>query len=826
VRTLIHDLRYGFRVLRKSPGFTAVAVLTLALGIGASTTVFSWIDSVLLRPLPGVADPATLVAFETVTPNHEFITTSYPDYRDYRDHLTLLDGITGAQPTALSLGQEDHAERVWGELVTGNYFAVLGVRPFLGRMFSKEEYGDKPGAYPVAVISHQLWRTHFHSDPAAIGQTIRVNRQELTVVGVAPPEFRGSMSGVAFDIWAPLMMTPQLNGVGEWMLRDRQTRNMIVTARLKPGVAMEQAHAEIAELARRMAEADPGTNRGISATVLPLWTSHFGVQGLLLAPFEILMAVCVVVLMIVCANIANLLLARSAARNREFSVRMAMGAGRLRVVRQMLTESVALAGLGALAGVPLAVWSSQLLQFLLPPTNFPLALEIQWSGRVLVFTILVCVAAAVVSGVAPAVQSARADLNASLKEGGRGAGARSNRLRGLLVVSEVSLALVALIGAGLFARGFQAARRINPGFDPNHVLLSHFYLSTSGYPLEGRKQFCLRLRRQLEGEPGVTAVAYADQAPLGISPSWWEDLRIEGYEADPGENMKIYRNVVSPGYFAMMRIPMVDGRDFTEHDDLKSNAVMIVNETFARKFFAGRNPIGRRVHGWGAWFTVVGVAHDSKYNYLAEAPLPYFYVPFEQVFRADMSIAFYVRTQGNLDDALATLRREVRQMDPNVIVFDAMPLAEFIGASLYPQKVAALLLTVLGGLALVLAAVGLYSVIAHSVTQRVRELGIRMALGAGPGDVLGLVLRQGMTLTLAGLGFGVVASLALARAMAGLSIAGPSMGGGGSLLGVSATDPLIYAGAVLFLMAVAALATWTPARRAARLDPMNSLRHQ
>ncbi len=827
--TSLQDLKHGFRMLVKNPGFTLVAVLTLALGIGASTTVFSWIDAVLLRPLPGVENPSELASFETVAANGDAVTTSYLDYQDYRDHLKLLAGLAGARPVALAVGEEERAEREWGELVTGNYFAVLGVKPILGRAFLPEEYADKPGAFPVAVISDRLWRSHFNADPAIVGKKIRVNRYQLTVVGVAPPDFRGTLAGLAFDLWVPYVMQPQLEGVGEWMLSDRQTRNLIVTARLKPGVTLVQARAEIQELARYMAKADADTNTGISATVLPVWKSHFGAQSLLLAPLEILMGVCAVVLLIVCANVANLLLARFTARQREFSVRLALGAGRFRLARQVLTESLVLAMAGALAGVALAVWMKGALQYLVPSSQLPFARgDSGLNGHVLAFTLLLCVGTALLSGLAPALQSSRADLNEGLKEGGRSGmlGVQSHRLRSLLVVAEVSLALVALIGAGLFVRGFQATRKISPGFDPSQVLLSQFYLYTSGYNLDQRKQFCLRLRETLESSPGVTDVAYSDGVPLGFEPSWWEPLRVEGYLPGRSENMNIFRNVVSPGYFKLMRIPLLEGRDFTEQDDKRSTSVMIVNQTFVHRFFGDGNPIGRRVHGWGDWFTVVGEVKDSKYHYLTEGPTPYFYVPFRQVYRADMALGFYVRTAGDLNGAIAAVRREVRGIDPNVAVFDAMPLSEFIGASLYAQKLAASLLSVLGILALVLAALGLYSVMAYSVTQRTHEIGVRMALGARPADVLGLVVRRGMSLTLAGLLVGVGLALAMARSVSSVSVAGSAMGSNSALLGGSATDPVIYLGAALFLSSIAALASYIPARRATKVDPMVALRYE
>ena len=822
------DIRYGLRMMARNPAVTLVAVLTLACGIAASATVFTWIDAVLLQPLGGVADPGGLVTLETVTSNGEMITSSYPDYIDFRDHLKLFDGITVTRPAIFSVGQEAHAERVWGELVSGNFFAVLGARPEAGRLFLPAEYGDAPGGYPVAVISDRYWRSHFSADPSVVGKTLRINQHELTVVGVAAPAFRGSMPAAYFDLWVPYMQQPMLNGVPQWMLRDRHNRNMLGIARLKQGVTVEQARLELKTLADRMAVLNADVSRGMSATIIPLWKSPQGPQSLLLGPLRILAAICILVLMIVCANVANLLLARATAREKEFSARLALGATRLRIMRQMLTECLLLTGAGALIGVASAPFLGRSLRYLLPPG--PLSQLISMDTRpnvaVLAFTAGVCVVCALAAGLLPALHVSRIALSTTLNAGGRSgaAGRPHNRIRSMLVASEVALAMVTLVGAGLFARGFQQSMHIDPGFDPDHVLVNQFYLSTNGYTVFQRAEFCRRLAERMLSAPAVTDVAYSDGVPLNFEPSWWEELTIEGYTPQPDENMNLYRNVVSPGYLPLMHIPIVDGRNFTDQDNENGPNVMIVNQAFARRYFAGRNPIGHAVHGWGRWFRIVGVAKDSKYHYLSETTPPYFYVSFRQLYRADMNLAFYVRTRGEPLGILSALRAQTREIDPNVTVFDAAPLKEYIGASLYPQKVAASLMAIMSALALLLAAVGLYSTMAYSVAQRTQEIGVRMALGARPGRVLVMVVRQGLTLTAFGMAVGIGLAWVLARMAASISATNSAMGATQKVLQGNATDPLIYAAAIVFLGAVAALAAYFPARRAARVEPMEALR--
>ncbi|AXC14253.1 permease [Acidisarcina polymorpha] len=826
LETLCKDIQFGLRTMARNPAFTAVAILTLAIGIGVTATVFSWIDTVLLRPLGGVTDPQHLLTLEAVTANGAYIPNSYPDYRDFRDNLKLLDGIAVTHPAIFSIGKDDHAERAWGELVSGNYFAVLGVSPQLGRVFSPQEYSDKPGAFPIAVISDRYWRSHYNANPEIVGKTIRVNQHELTVVGIAPPAFHGSIPAEAFDLWVPYMEQPTLNGVDEWMLRDRGDRNMLGIARLRAGVTMQQAQAELAALAARMAIADADMDQGMSAILLPLWKSPHGPQGLLAGPLRILMGVCILVLLVVCANVANLLLARATVREKEFSTRLALGAGRGRLTRQVLTETLLLTASGAALGIAITPWMSRALQALMPPGQLSLSLDTPINLHVLAFAAGIGLLTTIAAGVFPAMQAGRTDLNTRLNEGGRSglAGRGRHRLRSALVASEVALALVALVCAGLFAQGFAETSRIDPGFDPNHVLLSQFSLATNGYSLEQRKLFSRRLKAKLESVSGVTNVAYADGVPLGFEPSWWEDLQIDGYVPASGENMKTFRNVVSPGYLGLMHIPLLDGRDFNEQDDENSQPVMIVNQTFVQRFLGGGSVIGRRVHGWGQWFRIVGVAKDSKYHYPNESPVPYFYVPFRQIYRADMNLAFYVRTKLEPMTVLAALRSAVHEIDPSVTVFNPIPLKDYIGASLYPQKLAATLLTILGGLAVLLAAVGLYSVMAYAVAQRTQEIGVRMALGARPRDVLNLVVGQGLTLTGWGLAAGAVLAFGVARSVAAIEFTDSAMGSGAKLMGSPASNPAIYAGAALLLCAVGALAAYLPARRAASIDPMRALR--
>ena len=814
--TLAYDLRHAFRVLRTNPGFAVVAILTIAIGIAANTTVFSWMRSMLLNPLPGASQPTRIVMIENSAPDGEPLTSSYLDFRDYRDHLKLVKFVTAKGSGVFSVGDAPNTSQVWGEAVSGAYFDMLGVQPEAGRFFSEAERDDAQNAHPVAVISHSYCASHFASPAAAIGATLRINRTPFTIIGVAPEGFHGTRSGLDYEIWPLLTMYGQLTHTGTWMLNDRNTRNFVLMARLAPSVTREQARGEVQALANQMAIANADSDQGIGATMLPVWESHFSPQAMLLAPITILMGAAGVVLLIVCANLGNLLLARATGRLKEFSIRLALGANPQRLLRQLLTESLLIATLGAAGGLALATWLGGALRWLLPAVARPAMLTPPLDGQVFAFTALLALVVATLAGLAPGLHAARANVNEMLKEGGRSAttGAHSRRLRGVMVVSEVALAVVALVGAGLFLKSFQTARSIDPGFVPDGVALARFDFSTTGYSAQQTDTFCRLLRQRLEGQPGVTAVSYDDSVPLGFSGGNWETLEVEGYGPGPNENMKIYRDLVSPGFFDSMKIPLLDGRDFDLRDDATSEKVMIVNQEFVRRFFANRSVIGRRVHGWGQWFTVIGIVRDSKYHRLTESPQPYFYIPIRQIFRPEYGLTFHVRTAGNVNEAIAAMRRETAGIDPALTIFDAEPMTEYVAASLFGAKVAASLLSVLSGVGLLLAAIGLYSVMAYSVAQRMMEIGIRITLGAAPREVVRMILWQGLAFALTGFVVGAVIAAGLARVVAS------------ALAAVSPADPAVYAIAAVFTLVIALASTAVPAWRAVHIDPIATLRQQ
>jgi predicted permease len=815
------DFRYALRGISRSPGFAAVAILTIGVGIGANTAVYSWMHGLLLNPLPGAANPDRVVAVENVASNGDPLTTSFLDYRDFRDRLQSFEQISAISAMTLSVGDETTVP-VWGELVSGNYFDLMRVQPEIGRFFSGAERDDTQNVHAVAIISHSYWKNHYPSGKAVLGTTLRINRTPVTIIGVAPAAFQGSQSGLHYDLWLPATMYGELTHTGKWMLNDRNTRNFTMLARLKNGVTIDQARSETRALAARMAVLDADTNQGIGAEVLPMWKGHFTTQSTMLTPVTILFCASSLLLLIVCANLANLLLARATGRRREFSIRLAMGAAPSRLGQQLLTETLILAAAGACAGLVIASWLSGSLRWMLPRVAMPTFLQPNLGGGVLLFTTAVAFGVAILAGAGPAFAAAGSNVNEALKEGGRSgaAGLRTHWLRSPLMVSEVALAVVAIVGAGLFLKSFHQAREIHPGFDPDGVVLARFDIASVGYTDQQADAFCRRLRERLEQTPGVTAVSYDDAPPLGFVGGSWEQLDIEGYVPGRSENMKIQRDLVAPGYFELMKIPILSGRDFglgdtaTQLHDDPVRKVMIVNQEFARRFFANRDPIGRKVRGWGEWFTVVGVVGNIKYRQLTERPRPFAYVPIRQVYRPEYGLNFQVRTKGPLSQAIAAISRESAALDRAVLMFDGMPFTEYISASLYGLKVGAIFLNVLGGLAALMAALGLYSVMAYSVGQRTAEIGIRVTLGAKPVDTMRLVLREGLGLAFTGLVVGAAAAVALAGTLRAV------------LVSVSPADPAVFAGAAGLIVAIALLSSVIPAWRALRVSPTVALRSE
>lgn len=819
MRTFLQDIRFAFRLLSGSPGFTLLAALTLALGIAATATVFTWIDSLLIHPFPGASRSNQLAVLEMQIPAapNGGTSVSWLDYTDFRDHLKLVSGLAVQREAAFALGDTTSARLAWGELVSADYFEVLGVHPLMGRVFVRSPNADTPGAYPVVVISERLWRGYFRADPRIVGRTVRVNRRPLTVLGVVPSAFHGTVPAMLLDLWVPAPMGVELGLLDKDILRDRDDRDFnSIIARQRPGVSLERAQAEVRALAANLTAAFPKTNRGVSATIKAPWHARSGVGELLLSPLRILMAVAVLLLLIVCANVGNLLLARSVARHREFGIRIALGASRWRVARQLMTETAILAGLAGIAGILLLSWMAGALLSLVPNVGLPVATDFVLNFRILAFTILVCFGAALASGLAPALVSFSPDLNEVLKEGGQRTSptASARHMRGVLVIAEVALATVALIGAGLFVRSFRQAQAIEPGFDARHVLFGRFFIESTGYSGGQIQQLMLRLRQTLEAEPGIEAVSYSDFTPLSTTAGPYDSVRVDGYVPALGESPNVNGSLVAPGYFETLKIPILEGRDFTAADGAGAPPVIIVNQSFTRRYFHGRDPVGRKVRTFGKLFTVVGMARDSKYFNPAEPQRPFFYLPLAQVYGGSRELYLFIKTRGEPSLAIPMLRRDVAKVDSNASAFHAVPLAEYTQVALFGQNVAATLMSALGLMCLLLAAVGIYSVMSYAVSQRTQEIGIRLAMGARPADVITMVVRQGMHLALAGLVLGTGVALAATRAVASM------------LIGVNATDPATFGGASLFLLLVALAATWLPAHRATRIDPMAALRRE
>ena len=810
---LIQDLKFGMRMLSKNPAFTAVAVLTLALGIGANSTIFSWINSTLLNPIPGVAHTSDLVTvMRGVRTEHPSPPFSYLDYLDLRGHSQSFSGLLGYHDDFMSLTGADKPERIYGALTTANYFDVLGVHLLLGRGFLPVEE-QRRGGGPVVVISESLWRARFGSDRSIIGKTIQIDRYLFTVVGVAPPDFQGCKTGLRTDVWIPLGMDQFVWGPRR--PEDRGAFWLNVLGRLKPGVNRREAEGELNVLMQQIIETSRNIDRGPSQITLdPLWRSPFGVNVYLYKTLPLLLALAAALLLLACANVANLLLVRSVTRRREVALRLSMGASRWRLVRQLLVETLLLAIVGGALALVFTTWSAGTFAAFIPPSSLPLTLNGHANGTVLLVTMAIAILSARVFGILPALRTSRLAPIAVLKEeaGTISGGIHKSRLSNALVVAQISLSLLLLICAGLFIRSLRNAQQLDPGFDPNHVLLATYELGGPvGYSQAQGLAFDRQLMAKLGDVPGVESVALADFSPLSFT-IHSDDVYPDGYVPQPHESMEISRAIVSPNYFRTMRTSLVVGREFTEQDGEKSQLVAIVNQEFCDRYWLGQDCIGKRLSNAGVWFNVVGVARNAKYRRLVYAPEPVIFLSLLQAYRGQVII--HARVSGDPAAYVPAVERTVHELNADLPLFDVTTVKSSMRLGSIFERVAGTFAGAFGLLALILAAVGIYGVIAYTTRQRAHEIAIRIAVGAQRGDVFRLVLGQGLLLTLAGLAVGIAASLALTRYLKSV------------LFGVTATNVLTYAAVALLLCLVSLAACYVPARRAMNIDPMDALRHE
>jgi predicted permease len=807
IENFLHDVRFGFRMLRRSPGFTILTILCLTLGIGANAAVFSWVEGILLNPYPLVSHQERLVTL-TGTVRDERDETSWPDLLDVQRSCTLCESLFVSKITGATLSIGERAQVMTGSIVSANYFDAIGVHPILGRGF---EPGEDTGrnAHPLVVISYHLWQTRFKGDPEIIGKTQRFDNVVHTIIGVAPEGFYGTFVGRSMEYWVPISMLEVFNG-GSEKLEDRAARWAEAYVRLKPGATRNQAQQEISAIATRLEAEYPTTNRGRGIKVWPLWQTPFNHAGHLLPTFEIMVVVTMFVLLIVCANVGNLLLVRSFARRHEMTVRLALGAGPGRLLRQLITEGLLLSALGAAGGMLVAYWCRHALVLLFPRDVMYLPGQID--GRVLGLSAAICLAVTLAVGLVPAFQTRHLALADTLKTGvSTVLGAQGRAwFRSSLVILQVTLSFILLVGGTLLLQSLRKIRTTDPGFSTTRVFDTWMPLVAAGYDAPRAKTFQDELIQRVRALPGVEAAAYARAVPLGYGSFSSTPIAVDGYEPPPNEQPTAEYNEVSPDYFATLGIPLISGREFTRADDENAARVAIVNQTMIARYWRGQNPIGQRLQVKSNWVQVVGVVKDSKYYSMEEAPRPFFYVPLRQYFSIEPEI--HIRTTQPLQTIQTALTREVRALDPDLATYEMTTLQEQVDRSTSHELVAVALVALFGGLALLLASIGLYGVMSYTVSQSTRELGLRMALGASTSNVLRLVLLRGLLLTTTGIIIGFALALLLTRLLGNL------------LYQVSPRDPLAFAAAFAVMTLASVAACFLPAWRATRTDPIQALR--
>jgi predicted permease len=812
---LRQDVRYALRRLAATPGFTMIAVLSLALGIGANTAMFSVINAILLRPLP-VADVDRLVDLYTSDSGGvQHATSSYPDFRDMRALSSVFADATAWELFIAPVERgEPSPELVMGEVVSGSYFDVLGVETVLGRPFQRDE-DAAPGAHPVAIIGHGYWQRNFGGNPAVIGSTLRLGSGTFTIIGVTPPGFAGMLRGIRADVFIPMAMVEAVKS-GADRLEQRGSRGLFIKARLRDGVSLAQADVALQDLARRLALEHPETNEGRAMSALPTRdVAIMPIADRVLRPVALLLlAVVGLVLLIACANLAGFLLARAADRKREIAVRLALGAKRAQLVRQLLVESVALALLGGLAGIALAWIATRLLMGYQPPLPIPIQLDIPIDGRVLLYTLLVSVLAGVGFGMAPGLQATRPDVAPTLRDESGGTGARSkSRLRHGLVITQIAVCLVLLIASGLFLRSLLQAQRIDPGFDTSPAAIVRFVPGMVGYDDARGLAFFETLAERLRARADIDEVAMADRLPLGATVQT-RNVNFDGMDPPAGRDaFDIDFANIDAAYFDVMQVPIIDGRGFSSADQAGAPSVAVVSQTLAGRFFPDGDAVGRTLYlgeDRSSPATVIGVAADALVRTLGEDPRPYLYLEARQTGASGLMVVARGRIP---DDALLrAVRDEAAAIDPRIPALEAMTMEQHLALMLFPPRMAALLLSTFGALGLLLAAVGIWGVVSYAVARRTREVGIRMALGARPRDAVLLLTSGGARLVLIGAGTGILLAAAVSRLLSRY------------LFGVAAFDPLTFLGVPLLLALVGVGAAWLPARRAASIDPIRAIR--
>lgn len=813
------DIRYATRMLRKAPGFTAAAVLTLAFGIGANATIFTFINELLLRPPSGVSEPNRLLAVWNRLPNGDLMQFTYPDYLYFRDHNQVFSSFVAfnSDPTQASWTQKGQSSLIYVRMVSANFFPSLGVGPIAGRGFLPDEDAN-PGNNPVVVLSHKFWQDHFGADPSVLGKTLTLNTHAFTVVGIAPANFEDLRPEFRTDMWAPISMQRELEP-GADFLTDREGYWIFVVGRLKPGVTRAQAQANVSVIASQLQREHPDPNRkNWGAAVTPNSGIDPGALTYVDAFSALLMVLVGLVLLIACANAANLLLARASTRWREMTIRVALGAKRSRILRLVLTESVLLALMAGGVGILLSIWSGRLILTLKPAMLSFLKFDLPLDWRVLGFTLLISTLTGLIFGMAPALQCSRIDVAARLKDESLSSTHKS-RFRNTLVIVQVAVCLLLLIGASLCVRSLLNARSIDPGFAVQNRLVVGLDLRILGYTDEQSRAFYSQVVERVRALPGVRSSSITNYLPLGFE-SIGQAIQIEGRSPEQNKGLGAGAMSVGPAYFRTMGIPLVDGREFTDRDTQNAPKVVIVNEELARRYFHGEDPVGKRIAttlyangklSW-VWNEIVGVAKTGKYRSLRESPQPFLYHPFAQGF--DPRATLVVETAGDSRPQIQPVRKVIQSLDPALPILSSQTLSDYMTVPLFFARITGVLLGVFGALALALAMVGLYGVIAYSVVQRTREIGIHVALGANRLDVLRLVIGEGLKLTLIGTVIGLAAAFVLTRLIQRL------------LYGVSATDPATFALATILLVAIACMACYWPARIASRVDPIAALRHE